>query len=150
MCFSKGSGESEHHVGKIHKGKASYRGHLLRHGWSGRQGELLCLNHVVDRVWKELSGEGANVINMPFSVAWMNFCMSFYQWGERRGGVEVSLSKWAQYPCSESSHYSFNFCLVRAVGIENILIFTEFCDISDMVQLLFTRRTLAVLLAVVL
>lgn len=72
MHFIKVSGESKHRVGKIHKGKASYGGRLLKHGWSGRRGGLLCLNHVVDRVWKEPSAEGANVINMPFSVARMN------------------------------------------------------------------------------
>lgn len=110
---------------KVHKGKALYRGHLLRHGWSswsGCHGELLCLNHVVVSMWKELSGRGANVINVPFSMARMNFCESFYLWGERQGGVEVLLSKRAQYPRSESSYYSFYFCLIRAVGIENMLI----------------------------
>lgn len=81
-------------LARFTKGKASYGGHLLRHGWSGRRGELLRLNHVVDRVWKELSAEGANVINMPFSVARMNvYELLSERWKTgRSGGVALETS----------------------------------------------------------
>lgn len=104
VAFIKVSDESEHRVSEMHKGKAWYRGRLFRHSWIGRHGELTFLNHVVERVWKELSDRGANVINVPFKVTRTNFCMGFYLRGVRWGGVEALLSKLAQDPCRESAH----------------------------------------------
>lgn len=130
------SGESEHRVGKIHKGRASYRGRLLRRSGSGRHGELLCLNHVVDRVWKKLSSKSANVINMPFSVERMNLCVSFYLWGERRGGVEVLLSNELTTRALKARVRAFIF--VR-YGTGNALIL---CFVTYQIWLnLFTLRT---------